>query len=711
MIRLRLVTLISVAVVAGACSAAGSDEWVVFLALAVLGVLYAVQTRHRAVSLVRVLVALAMFWPSFALASSAIRQSAGDQIPAGAVVVTGTVRSASDTTTSGATTFLLAVDSLEQHELHHTVTLDVRLPDRRMGPSLGQRVTASGHIQAPRPPLNPGEERPGPPAPSLLLASDVQVLATRTLLSQWGVLTARIRQNIERKARPLLSYYSFGFAEELLLHQHLFGIPEKQLFSATGTSHLLSISGLHLSLIFAIASALAGLALRERRTGRLLLPLLATFGYLAFIDFPLSADRAFVMLCIFTLAQVSGSHHGTLESLSWAALLLTLVDPLSVFDIGLQLSLASVAGLAFIGRPLARFAHARIRVVPGLVSSLCSTTGASMATTALVVSTFHLFAPISLLANLIAIPAVSMLLVFMLSWTALLLVARPLAILIAPLVNIASQLIIWFLRLCSRLPGSHFNVAAPPSFVLWSAGMLLAMVILIVDNQPRFGHKGRAAGVAAACVGLALCTWPLWAHPAETCATFPVVDQGSAVLIRDRNIGTWFCLEDSTATSMNRAARAVAALGVTRPDTVVLSGCPSDIPTQLDILFEILAPTRVYVPSDSIVTSLPGLEGDDGITIRQFKQTQSIVTTGGATTIRIEGSDGSMTLGTRDAAGVVGRSAALPALAPSFSYDTLSRTLLVRSVTTLQSFQSDQVGCVTLRLTGSACQVAPDSRR
>jgi len=497
-IRLRLVTLVSVAVLAAAWSATGTSAWVVFLVLGIVGLLYALQTRHRAVSLVRVLVALAMFWPSFALTSSAIRESVGEQLPVGSVVATGTVCSTSDTTTSGTTTFLLSVDAVEAQELRHPVTVDVRMPDRRTGPSLGQRVTVSGSIGAPRPPLNPGEERPGPPSPSLLLASDVQVLPTRTLQSRWGVFTARVRQSIERQARPLLSYYSFGFAEELLLHQRLFGISEKELFSATGTSHLLSISGLHLSLIFAIASALAGLLMGERRMGRLVLPLLATLAYLAFIDFPLSADRAFVMLCVFTLAQVSGSHHGTLESLSWAALVLAMFDPLSVFDIGLQLSLASVAGLAFIGRPLARLAHSRIHVVPGLVSSVCSTTGASIATAALVVSTFHVFAPVSLVANLVAIPAVSILLMVMLSWTVVLLLIPPLAVLVAPLINVSSDVIIWFLRLCSRLPGSHFNVAAPPSFVLWSAGVLFATVILIVDNRPRLGRKARTASIVTA---------------------------------------------------------------------------------------------------------------------------------------------------------------------------------------------------------------------
>ena len=711
MIRLRFVTLVSVAVLAAAWSATGTSAWAVFLVLGVVGLLYALQTRHRAVSLVRVLVALAMFWPSFALTSSAIRQSVGEQLPVGSIVVTGTVCSTSDITTSGTTRFLLSVSAVEAQELRHPATLDVRMPDRRTGPSLGQHVTVSGSIDATRLPLNPGEEQPGPPAPSLLLASDVQVLPTHTLQSRWGVFTARVREKIERQARPLLSYYSFGFAEELLLHQRLFGIPEKQLFSATGTSHLLSISGLHLSLIFAIASALAGLFLRERRMGQLVLPLLATLSYLAFIDFPLSADRAFVMLCVFTLAQLSGSHHGALESLSWAALVLALVDPLSVFDIGLQLSLASVAGLAFIGRPLARLAHSRIHVVPGLVASVCSTTGASIATAALVVSTFHVFAPVSLVANLVAIPAVSILLMLMLSWTMVLLVVHPLAMLVAPLINVVSDVIIWFLRLCSRLPGSHFNVAAPPSFVLWSAGALFAMVILIVDNRPRLGRKAGAASIAAACAGLMLCTWPLWTPPTETCATFPVVDQGGAVLVRDRNIGTWLCLIDSTASSMNRAARAVAALGVTRPDAVVLSGCPTDMPTQLDILFEVLAPMRVYVPSDSMVASLPGLDASAGTAIRQFKKAQSIVATRSATTIHINGSDGTMSLDTPRVAGTVGPGTPAPARTPGFSYNTMDRTLLVRSAETLQSFKSDQAGCLTLRLTRSACQVAPDSRR
>ena len=95
----------------------------------------------------------------------------------------------------------------------------------------------------------------------------------------------------------------------------------------------------------------------------------------------------------------------------------------------------------------------------------------------------------------------------------------------------------------------------------------------------------------------------------------------------------------------------------------------------------------------------------------KIKKAQSIVATRSATTIHINGSDGTMSLDTPRVAGTVGPGTPAPARTPGFSYNTMDRTLLVRSAETLQSFKSDQAGCLTLRLTRSACQVAPDSRR
>ena len=103
-------------------------------------------------------------------------------------------------------------------------------------------------------------------------------------------------------------------------------------------------------------------------------------------------------------------------------------------------------------------------------------------------STFHVLAPIALLANVVAIPAVSLLLIGLLAWSLLLLAIPPLAALMAPILNGASTILFGCLELLGRIPGSHRNVPAPSPFLLLSLGILFGVVILSVDNRPRLSR-------------------------------------------------------------------------------------------------------------------------------------------------------------------------------------------------------------------------------
>jgi ComEC/Rec2-related protein len=715
-IRLRLVTLVALTVVAGALSAGttGTKATLTFAVLVSLGAVYLVQTRHPRLNLIRVMLALFLFWPSFTMARRVIQSSASGQLSPDTSVVTGTALTPSVARSTGGTEFELSAVTANDISLGRPVTVQVLMPDRRAGPTFGQQIRVLGKIGTTSPALNPGEERPGPPPPALFLGQDVQALPSHSLASWWGRLTGHARDLIELRARQLLSYKAFGFLEELLLHRRLFGTVDRHLFSITGTSHLLAISGLHLSLIFALMSILLGLMFSERSIGRTLAPLVATFVYLAFIDFPLSADRAFVMLCVFTVTRMFGGHIGRLASLSWAALILTAVDPASVFDIGLQLSFASVAGLCFISEPLSHLVRVRGRLARGLLSSLCSTTGASLPTAALAVSAFHVLAPVALLANVVAIPTVSLLLIGLLAWSTLLLTIPSLAALLAPVINGASSVLFGCLELFARLPGSHRNVPAPSPFLLLSLGVLFGVIILSTDNRPRLIQRHHAGAPMAAAAILVSLVWAFGAVPFDTRVTFPVVDQGNVILVRSRGIGTWLCLFDTDAKAANRAAQTLAALGVNTLDIVVIAGSPADVPDQLDTLFGLLTPSHVYLPSQYTRTPIPGLDTRFQSTIAPLDTGQMVSIATGAATIQsgnASQSGPSMTLVTATLVGTASPTTPLPPNSPGFAYDTSTGMVQVLTTDSASELSLNQTGCISIFTRGSRCWVAPDPRR
>jgi hypothetical protein len=330
------------------------------------------------------------------------------------------------------------------------------------------------------------------------------------------------------------------------------------------------------------------------------------------------------------------------------------------------------------------------------------------------VSAFHVLAPIALLANVIAIPAVSLLLIGLLAWSVLLLTIPSLAALLAPIINGASSVLFGCLELLGRLPGSHRNVPAPSPFLLLSLGILFGVIILSVDNRPRLGQRRHVGVPVAAAVILVSLVWAFGAVPFDTRVTFPVVDQGSVVLVRSRGIGTWLCLFDTDGKAADRAAHALAALGVNMLDVVVVAGSPTDLPDQLDALFGLLAPSHVYLPSQYARTPISGLDTRFQSTIASLDTREMVSVKTSSATIQagnVSQSGPSLALVTAALVGTVSPTTSLPASSPGFAYDTSTGTLQILTTDSAWNLSLKQTGCISVFTRGSRCWVAPDPRR
>lgn len=125
-------------------------------------------------------------------------------------------------------------------------------------------------------------------------------------------------------------------------------------FRLSGLVHLLSISGLHVGLI---AGAILFL-LKKCRAGRktrfvLLVIFLVFYAYLC--GFAPSVTRAALMFSFYLLADLLGKRYDSLSSIGLAGLILLLVKPLYVFDLGFQLSFLCVIAIALFSKSLSKF--------------------------------------------------------------------------------------------------------------------------------------------------------------------------------------------------------------------------------------------------------------------------------------------------------------------------------------------------------------------
>jgi competence protein ComEC len=183
----------------------------------------------------------------------------------------------------------------------------------------------------------------------------------------------------------------------------------KEDFRRAGLSHLLAVSGQNVTLLALLAMPLLGvlgIPLRERLFW--LLALIAV--YVPVAGAGPSIQRAGVMGALGLLATLGGRRASRLYALALAALVTLAIDPGVAADVGWQLSFAAVLGILLLATPLRERIVARLG--PGswrraLAEGVAVTVGATLATAPLIAFHFETVSTTTLLANVLALPAVA----------------------------------------------------------------------------------------------------------------------------------------------------------------------------------------------------------------------------------------------------------------------------------------------------------------
>lgn len=129
-------------------------------------------------------------------------------------------------------------------------------------------------------------------------------------------------------------------------------------FSRAGVSHLLAISGLHVTLLFGLLEGLLRL-LRLPKRGRTVVLFVCALGYLTLLGFPPSATRAVVMLGAVYLSCLLSARADPLTSLGLAGALILAVTPYAVADAGFWMSYLATLGLVAVMPEVNRIAKER----------------------------------------------------------------------------------------------------------------------------------------------------------------------------------------------------------------------------------------------------------------------------------------------------------------------------------------------------------------
>lgn len=157
-----------------------------------------------------------------------------------------------------------------------------------------------------------------------------------------GVLQDRLRGRLGDRS---------GLAEALVLAERG-GIPResRDAFAGAGVAHLLAISGFHVGVLAGLILAVTGWAGAGRRfRTRAVSGVLA--AYVIFLGLPAAAVRATLLIALVGLARGLGREPHRVALLSTAFLLMLVVRPGFLGEVGFQLSFAGALALAMVTRP------------------------------------------------------------------------------------------------------------------------------------------------------------------------------------------------------------------------------------------------------------------------------------------------------------------------------------------------------------------------
>ena len=191
----------------------------------------------------------------------------------------------------------------------------------------------------------------------------------------------------------------------------------RQTFKASGASHILAISGLHIGIIFQLFILLAG----GRKRWRLIavpISVTAIWAYVFLIALPASAVRAASMISIYCFALLTRRNSTAVSNLTLAAIVMLIIQPLHLFDISFQLSFAAVLSILLLYKPIYSLLPASVtrrKPLGWAWAMVAVSVAAQVGTTPLVCYYFGNIACYSVLSSFVAIPAATVIIYVSLS--------------------------------------------------------------------------------------------------------------------------------------------------------------------------------------------------------------------------------------------------------------------------------------------------------
>ncbi len=252
------------------------------------------------------------------------------------------------------------------------------------------------------------------------------------------------------------------------------------LFTLTGTVHILAISGQNIGIVAFLVYLLLMVVPMSRR-----MRFVFTIIFLIFYAFLTGAQPSVVRATIMAVVLLAGflveREADVINSLALAALIILIINPLNLFDVGFELSFASVLAIVWLyPRIFSQFSRFPIDVrrqpLLFILQSMTVSLAAWLGVSGLIAYYFHIVTPVSVLANLPAVPLISALIALGLGLLLVGSVCPSLIFAFAACIKVVLNTMVACVYLFSQLPLAYIFV---PNVSLWYVVVYYCLVVAV----------------------------------------------------------------------------------------------------------------------------------------------------------------------------------------------------------------------------------------
>ncbi len=390
----------------------------------------------------------------------------------------------------------------------------------------------------------------------------------------------------------------------------------------SGIRHVVAVSGLHVSILFALVYMLSG----KQRFLTAIIGLPVLFVFAAVAGFSPSIVRACIMQALMILALLINKEYDPPTALAFAVLVILGINPRAITSVSLQLSAGCMIGIFLFATPIHNYLLQPGRLGDGkgdsfkpqlarwIAGSVSVTLGAMITTTPLCAWYFGSVSIGGILTNLLTLWVISFVFYGLMAACVLGAIWLPLGNVVAWIVSWPIRFVLKVAMMISKVPVSAVYTCSI-YIVIW---LVLCYVLLMVFKKYKKKHPALLAGCMT--VSLVIALLLSWVEPRMDDYRVTAIDVGQGQCLVFQNEGKYYmvdCGGDSDTLAADRASQLLLSQGVFRLDGIIVTHYDADHAGGVANLLR-------RIPADTLY--LPVFEGENELHDQLTEQYGDIIT-------------------------------------------------------------------------------------